>query len=171
MGSTSPLLYLFIAVSCTAYSNGIGCGHNCQNGLNLQTTNCYTDVGCFFSFPSISFLTTSVHVFRLEFNFTETAANKHSSRVTFVYSGMLWLHENHTVNRYLFQVDDQSYLQESQLHVFIFTFSILNLKPRDTGSYHLSLAVDYIDNQGSHLMQHTYRLITILYPGQWRAQY
>ncbi|PIK55682.1 hypothetical protein BSL78_07419 [Apostichopus japonicus] len=82
-----------------------------------------------------------------------------TSARTFAHTGLFWSDDNHTVNRYLFQVEYSHGYYPS--YFYDFGFSILNLEPEDAGTYHVSL---FDDDYNILLVQHTYRLFTIYHP-------
>ncbi|XP_071839895.1 uncharacterized protein [Apostichopus japonicus] len=95
---------------------------------------------------------------RLDLNFTELATDDAVPRTPFLYSGTFRWNEDHTYDRYIFQVEFL-YCDHMDCY-FSFNFSILNIQLNDAGTYQVHIQSTNSDWTGGPtvLRQHTYRL-------------
>ncbi|XP_071841022.1 uncharacterized protein [Apostichopus japonicus] len=154
----SALSYSFMFLITLSLSEDIECDYHCQDGPTVNSTDCHVVVGCDLSFPNISFSYASIFVLRLDLNFTELATDDADHQTPFLYSGTFRWYEDHTYDRYLFQVE--YLLRNSSGEFYVFSFLIRDIQPGDAGTYHVNLTeIDYYDGtDGPILLQHTYRI-------------
>lgn len=157
------LVPIFLLITSSEASD---CESLCRDGRNSVSSECYAVVECDFSFPNVRYSDDSqIELFRVELSFTELLPTDDTrSEGTFLFSELFWLEEDLRRNDYKFRVE---YLpKENPLHIFEFSFSILNLQPEQAGTYHVSLyhAVYIYDGVDRLLLQHSYRLFTVYPP-------
>lgn len=144
---------VFVLIISFSLSKENYCDFHCQDGPTADSTDCYAVVGCDFSFPDTP--NPLEYMFQVHLNFTETTIKNAVPRNPFVYSGIIRWHEYITVNRYVFQLGRTDVINLCDL-----TFSILNLRPEDAGTYEVSL-IKYTDFKiGQPTLHHVYRLFT-----------
>ncbi|XP_071841203.1 uncharacterized protein [Apostichopus japonicus] len=156
------LSYTSMFLITLSHSGAIDCDYHCQDGSTVNSTDCYVVVSCDLLFPNISFsYKYKYKLLRLNLNFTELVTDDAVPPAPFLYSGTFRLYEDHTYDRYLFQVEYLLWNLSGDFYEF--SFRIRDIQPGDAGTYHVSLlGTDYYDGTvGPILIQHTYRLFDI----------
>lgn len=162
MGFLCTFYCIFISIFALSFSEDINCDHHCQKGSTVNSTDCYSIVGCDLPFPKVSFSYVDLPIavtLRLDWNFTELATTDASSGTPFIYSAIFNRYEYHMYDRYFFQIE-LSYWNSSG-DFYNFWIWLRDIQPRDFGNHHVKLTcVDCHDGHvGLVLVQHIYRLL------------
>ncbi|XP_071841019.1 uncharacterized protein [Apostichopus japonicus] len=162
MGFLCTFYCIFISIFALSFSEDINCDHHCQKGSTINSTDCYSIVGCDLPFPKVSFSYVDLPIavtLRLDWNFTELATTDASSGTPFIYSAIFNRYEYHMYDRYFFQIE-LSYWNSSG-DFYNFWIWLRDIQPRDFGNHHVKLTcVDCHDGHvGLVLVQHIYRLL------------
>ncbi|XP_071841024.1 uncharacterized protein [Apostichopus japonicus] len=169
------VLGLFL-VSCNC--DVTDCSSHCRDREAVNSKECYSLIGCDFSFPDIPVNEDYIklHIYdnkhiliyglRVAMNFTGRTDGEVPSKGTYSYNG-IQRRLNQTVNRYLFQVKVEYIEKDYPVYYPEFTkadvsFSFLSLQREDAGTYHLSLTDD--KSPFTLYSHHTYHLFTVYQP-------
>lgn len=166
---SSFFLLLIFLVCC----DSLDCNYHCEDVGTVNSKNCYSLTRCDLSFADLPLDKDQAELYlydrdkyiyglRVRMNFTG-----HDSNGSFSYSEIQrWL--NQTVKNYHFAVkveyidsDDYSWGYYPEVTAIHFSFSILNLKRDDAGTYQISLVNEFSSSLYSYF---TYNLLTVYQP-------